>query len=144
MQTKIIHRIYATDSYVSNFDDTVSATCKYCYLTKNIIHWFSLCCKLESFWKLFEMWLSKNLDIYVILNPAQIIFGYLEPDNFIVNYCILHAKQYIHKKHLSYQGTTLWVFSFTDILEKLKYALDQNMAIRWRNSTKRYSAIFYE
>ena len=80
------------------------------------------------------MWLSQNLNVHVILNPSQIIFGFLKPGHFIVNFSILHAKQYIHKKHQSYRGTSLHYFSFTDFPAKLKYALQIEHDIAFRSN----------
>jgi len=48
-QFKIIHRIYASDSYISNFDNTVSKTCNQCQADKNIPHLFVECINVYPF-----------------------------------------------------------------------------------------------
>ena len=53
-QFKIIHCVYASDSYVSNFDNTVNKTCRQCHVNNNIPHLFVDCIKVKQFWNLFR------------------------------------------------------------------------------------------
>jgi len=123
MQLKIIHRIYATDSYVSNFAKDVSKLCQYCNIQNNIFHWFSECQKLETFWKHFDNWINSELGLSIKPDVKCIVFGYVEKECFELNFSLLHAKMYIHKTWLQYQKTSNHYFSFISFLIKLKYAV---------------------
>ena len=123
LQLKITHRIYATDSYVNNFDKTVDISCKVCNVKNNIMHWFAECTMLKLFWKLFEKWLQKNIFPQFQLDPVIVIFGFLNKNVFIVNYCLLQAKQYIHYRRTRCSDNTKLYFSFTCFLQLLKQAV---------------------
>ena len=125
LQLKISHGIYATDSYVSNFDTTVEKICQLCNVKNNMIHWFGECCLLKNFLLLFEKWLIKNINSNFKLIPITLVFGYLEKQNdaFIINYCLLHAKQFIHKTRLRCTDITKLYFSFSCFLEIIEYAV---------------------
>ena len=75
LQLKILHRVYACDSYVSNFDKGVNALCD-AYCKKNdIIHWFFECNKVKPILNLFENWIIHNLSPDFRLSLETIIFG---------------------------------------------------------------------
>ena len=123
MQLKISHRIYATDSYVNNFDKSVDMKCCFCNVKNNIMHWFAECCMLNLFLKLLEKWLQKNFYPQLQLDPVTIIFGCLDKNAFIVNYTLLHAKLYIHNTRTRCIDKTKLYFSFTCFLQLLKNAV---------------------
>ena len=123
LQWKIINRVYATDSYVSNFEQNVSKCCKYCNVQNNLIHWFVECQKLKLFWDHFYNWININFRISVKPDKKCILFGNLEPETFELNFSLLHAKLYIHRVWLNNQGTENHYFSFISFLKKLKYAV---------------------
>ena len=120
---KIIHRIYACDSLVSKFDDSVSETCAFCSEYNDIVHWFVICKELRPLWDHFQKWCQKNLQMHVAIDIPTILFGDLRKDSFIVNYCILHMKDYIHKVHVASQGNKVAHFAFINYISRLKYAL---------------------
>ena len=123
LQWKIINRVYATDSYVSNFEQNVSKNCKYCQVQNNLIHWFVECQKLKLFWDHFFNWIKVNFGISMKPNTKCILFGNLEAESFELNFSLLHAKLYIHRVWLQYQGTENHYFSFISFLKKIKYAV---------------------
>ena len=105
-QYKIIHRVYASDSYVSNFDKSVSKICNQCKTKNDIIHTFVTCSNVEMFWIEFETWyrtidINNTFDIHDICN---VIFGILSKNSFTLNFCILHAKWFIHCQKVRKQG----------------------------------------
>ena len=95
-QFKIIHRVYASDSYVSNFDNTVSRVCILCHVNNNIPHLFVDCIKVDQFWKDMKIWLSTVEGKAMPLKTIDIIFGMITSARKSINFCILHAKWYIH------------------------------------------------
>ena len=97
-QIKIMHRFYASNSYVSNFDKTVNAMCPACNTKCDIVHMFFNCEIIREFWKQFFTWYNENVD-FVDITVENIIFGILTPKHFTVNYCILYAKWYLHKEY---------------------------------------------
>jgi hypothetical protein len=94
---KIVSRAYASDSFVSNFDKTVSKKCKICNVKNNIQHVFGECNKLYNFWHSFQAWIGGIRGINFIVQTVRVLFGNYENGNFIENFCILHAKWWIHK-----------------------------------------------
>ena len=56
-QFKIIHRVYASDSYVSNFDNTVNKVCILCNVDSNNPQLYVDCIKVQFFLDQF-----KNVD----------------------------------------------------------------------------------
>ena len=97
-QFKIIHHVYASDSYVSHFDNTVRKTCIHCHVDNNIPHLFVDCKKVKVFWTLFMTWLRNIDNTLPVLSTADIIFGIPKCSFFLTNYCLLHAKWYIHSQ----------------------------------------------
>ena len=103
LQLKILHRTYATDSYVSNFNEDVSKICKKCQTKNDLFHCFVECEKVKGFWKMWTKWYNKHCEL-IYLNKLYIMFGEVhssERKNFTINYCLLHAKMHIHKCRLS-------------------------------------------
>jgi hypothetical protein len=97
-QFKIIHRAYASNSYVSNFDDTVNQMCILCNTKCNTQHTFSECIKVTAFWNNFTDWINEIPSIFFEPTTKNILFGNLETNSFSENFCLLHAKWYIHSK----------------------------------------------
>ena len=95
-QFNIIHRVYASDSYVSNFDNTVNRVCILCHVDNNIPHLFVDCIKVDQFWKNMKIWLSTVEGKATPLKTIDIIFGIISSARKSINFCILHAKWYIH------------------------------------------------
>ena len=100
-QFKIIHRVYASDSYVANFDITVNKVCQLCNVTNNIVHQFVDCESVKIFWQLFKAWLTHIEGYNIILNSSDIIFGVYAGLSYRLNFSLLHAKWYIHLKKQS-------------------------------------------
>ena len=95
-QYKIVHRVFPTDSYVSNFDNTVSKICNLCQVDNNIPHMFVDCIKVNTFWQNFKLWLSMIEGNYFNLSTSNIIFGIFSGSKKRINFCILHAKWFIN------------------------------------------------
>ena len=95
-QYKIIHRVYASNSYVSNFDATVQKNCQNCKVEDNIVHLFVHCQKVKQFWTNFKEFITKSSEKTFSLTTAEIIFGKFGISNTAPNFCILHAKWFIH------------------------------------------------
>ena len=134
-QLKIIHKIYATDSYVNNFDKTVKKLCCHCNTKNNIIHWFAECSKLKQFWKLFSNWITGNFGLNFKFDKNVILFGYIDQPAFELNYCILFAKWYIHKARKLSAKTDHLYFSFTSFLDSLKQSVVIEKQIALSNKT---------
>lgn len=95
-QFKIIHRVYATDSYVAKFDETVNEICVKCDKVNNIPHFFVDCIKVQQFWLDFKR-LIKNIEgNFIDLKTIDIIFGINRTNTFRINFLVLHAKWWIH------------------------------------------------
>ena len=123
MQLKICHRIYATDSYVNNFDKTVKKNCEVCKQKNNLFHCFFECQLLQSFLKLLCNWIRQNFNPLFELDVKTILFGEIGEKAFIINYCLLHTKWYIHKTRQKHRDTTKPYFSFTFFLQHLNWSI---------------------
>ena len=95
-QFKIIHRVYASDSYVSNFDNSVNKNCRDCPVVNNIPHQFVDCIKVKMFWEHLNHWLVVSEGCVVLLSTTDIIFAIPNGTNIRTNFCMLHAKGFIH------------------------------------------------
>ena len=135
LQAKIIHRTYATDSFVSNFDKSVCPDCQYCNTKNDISHWFVTCVKVKSFWKLFINWYNKSMQKKYTCDMMQILFGYCEPDSLCINDCLLLAKMYKHKTYKKFHGTQSHYFSLVVYLQTVESQLHvlRNLAVRKNN-----------
>ena len=96
LQFKILHRVYASKSYVSNFDPTVNKDCQICNVENNVVHFFTTCTLVKRFWILVNEWLSTLENVNTPLSVANIIFGIHSITSFNVNFVKLHAKWFIH------------------------------------------------
>jgi len=134
-QLKIIHKIYATDSYVSNFDGSVSQMCEKCQKKNNLFHWFAECVLVKQFWVRFSEWIHETFTVKIDLSREIVIFGYLENNEFEINYCILQVKWFIHKSWKLYNNMNKTHFSFETFLERLKYAIAIEQQIAERNNS---------
>ena len=94
-QLKIIHRVYATDSYVANFCDTVSKECQLCHTKNDIPHFFYRCAKAQHFWSQFVRWFQQ-ISPTEMLTVTDVLFGKPGKNNDALNYCIMQAKWYLH------------------------------------------------
>ena len=109
-QFKIIHRVYASDSYVSNFDQSVNSDCKSCNVKNNIQHLFADCVNVKSFWLDFADFISNIEEKDIVLTSIDIIFGVTDVKEYILNYLILHAKWYIHMQKQTDQNVFFYLF----------------------------------
>ena len=109
-QFKIIHRVYASSSYVSNFDKTVSKNCILCGEINNIQHFFAECVNVRTFWQELKIWLRNNEQKDISINTNNIIFGIYKESNYQANFYILHAKWYIHLQRESMRPIRLTTF----------------------------------
>lgn len=108
---------------MSNFDKNVKKNCEVCKLKNNIIHCFFECQLLQNFLKLLCKWIRRNFNPQFELNVKTILFGEIDGKSFIVNYCLLHAKWYIHKTRQKYKDTKMPYFSFTCFLQHLNWSI---------------------
>ena len=127
-QTKIIHRTYASNSYVSRFDSSVKETCESCLEKYDICHFFFTCLKAKTFWTNFERWFCCNFSD-VSLRLENVIFGFIEPKLFILNFCILHCKWYLHKEHQACSSEDSYKPSFSCFLIYLKSVVETEKCI---------------
>jgi hypothetical protein len=138
-QFKIIHRAYATDSVVSNFDASVEKNCKICHKKNNIIHLFVECSKVDQVWKEFIDWYDRIEIQNTILTTQDIIFGCLRTNAAIsLNFCILHLKWFIHLKRK--EDLTPY---FMNYLYYLKHVLQVEEARHIRNNDETHFAKHY-
>jgi hypothetical protein len=95
-QYKIINRTYASDSMVSNFDDSVSKMCTLCNTENNIVHQFIDCVNVTQFWQALKHWFQTVFRKEYNLTLSNILFGLLNIVSVQENFCLLYAKFFIH------------------------------------------------
>jgi hypothetical protein len=97
LQYKIIHRTYASDSIVSNFDNSVSKMCTLCNIENNLVHQFVECVNVTQFWQALKHWFQILFKKEYNLNLSSILFGMLNMVSVQENFCLLYAKFFIHQ-----------------------------------------------
>jgi hypothetical protein len=137
LQLKINHHTYATDSYVHKFDKSVQRECKFCAIENDIIHWFVNCDKLTQFWQMFNKWAEPIVEESRLCVETT-IFGVTKSENCELNFCLLVAKQYIHKTRNVSRSKTVLNFSFTGFLSELQQSLEIEKLIAIRKNTISY------
>ena len=118
-QFKIIHRVYATDSYVAKFDETVNETCTKCDQINNIPHFFVDCIKVQQFWLDFKGWINNIEGKIIDLKTIDIIFGIIQTCTFRINFLLLHAKWWIHVNREQKQN--ILFLPFLSYIKKIMY-----------------------
>ena len=111
-QFKIIHRAYASKAILSKFVTDINEFCDICNVKNNLMHTFVSCTRVIVWWENFIKWYNTLMNVNVTLNSKIIIFGILEPDqgSICLNFCLFHAKWYIHKSILDKKDYTLFDF----------------------------------
>ena len=107
--------MYASDSYVSNFDNTVNKVCILCNIDNNIPHLFVDCVKVKIFWEKLKTRLSIVEGRAIPLKTID-IFGMVNSSRKSIIICILQAKWYIHfNKQENHALNLLMFFCFYEV-----------------------------
>ena len=117
-----IHRVHASKSYVSGFDKTVNTECDLCNVKNDICHVFYYCKHVKEFWASFEQWLQL-LSFPVNASLKNVLFGVLEPISLIQNFCLLHAKCFLHREYSKTKDDFSYRPSLLSFQMYLKFAL---------------------
>ena len=98
LQSKIIHRIYASKSKVSKFVTEMNGNCEYCNIEKNIVHIFYECEEIKTFWKIFKTWINHitNINLEFKIEDSIFVIHRTIPFNTVINFCVLIGKFFIH------------------------------------------------
>ena len=99
-QYKILHKVFASQSYVSRFDRNVPELCTKCNVRDNTIHMFFKCDEVKHFWNDFVHFFRDFIPSQTI-ELEHVIFGLLETDCETINYCVLHAKCFLYIQYMS-------------------------------------------
>ncbi len=102
-QFKILHKVFASKSYVNRFDKSVSDMCAKCNVKANTIHMLYECQYVKVFWCNFVQ-IAKGLScIKPIQNVSleNVLFGINDKDSEALNYCIMHAKWFLFLQYKS-------------------------------------------
>ena len=139
-QLKIIHRVYASCNLVSKFDVNTDGICRLCEAKYDICHFFFYCQKAVQFWRNLSNWFENmcNSDALLPLSVTDILFGILDKRNeeaFLANYCILHAKWYLHKTHKAATTEDSYAPIFIEYLAYMKKVIVVERRIAAKNHT---------
>jgi hypothetical protein len=129
-QYKIIHRTYASDSFVSHFDRTVDKNCNHCNKENCAVHCFAECKKVQTIWTRMCTWYNNIFGTKVSLSTREIIFGKLSNTEHCLNFLLLHLKWFIHSCRMKDQAP--WFMNF---LLYFRYELEQKKYIAVKNNT---------
>jgi hypothetical protein len=137
-QFKIIHRTYASDSFVSHFDKTVDENCNRCNQENNLVHLFAECKNVKPLWNKLLTWYNNIFGTDVIVSTREIIFGIISPKEQCLNFLILHLKWFVHKCKRKEQDP--W---FIDFLPCIKYEIELQKSIATKNDNlDDYNTVF--
>lgn len=122
---KILHRIYSVNSFISKYSD-IDETCSFCgSVEETIAH---LCCDCnitKHFWNDLSSFIFSPKNMTHNFLHKEIIFYYENPKlvslEYIVNFCILYAKFFIHKQRWlkSPLSSPLFLVEFNSIISSL-------------------------
>ncbi len=97
--------------------------------------------EIKQFWREFSNWWYLVFGVKLFLNKDSVIFGILNSDNLVLNYCILQAKYYIHyvkytqldRLFISVQAFLKFLKRRLEILEYLYLSKDKHESFvdRW-------------
>ena len=103
LQYKILHRCHATDSIISKWDLSKSEVCQKCSSKANILHKFVTCTEVMQFWEdIYEFMSTHGIETPDCLQKEDILLGCFKHAKYdLYNHVIMHAKYFIHKKHIN-------------------------------------------
>ena len=100
-QFKILHRIIGTNDFLFKIGFVVSNLCTFCNEEcEDVPHLFWSCRVTLKFWRDVQSTVFKK---WVNLTLKDVIFGILNMENHVLNFVILHGKQYIFNAKTSKQ-----------------------------------------
>ena len=99
-QYKMLHKVFASQSYVSRFDRNVPELCTKCNVRANTIHMFFKCAEVKHFWNDFVHFF-RDFTPSQTIELEHVIFGLLETNCEIINFCALHAKWFMYIQYMS-------------------------------------------
>ena len=101
-QFKLLHRIVPCNHWLNTMKIKDSPNCTFCNIDDNLIHYFAVCKRVQTFWISFEKWWIKIYGDLGKLDIKTVIFGApswsYKADVF--NYCLILAKLYVHKSKI--------------------------------------------
>jgi len=114
-QYKILHRIFPCRYWLHICKVVNNDKCLICTETDSISHYFIDCVPNQTFWQCLTRWVSRALDINLLLKKQDILFGIPKSratnisitHKHVINYCLLLAKWYIYinkESHLQLYG----------------------------------------
>ena len=102
LQYQILHRYFPCRRFLYKCNKVESDFCNNCPLIDDIEHYFVSCSTVKPFWRNFNQWFANIFEIRINLHSPDILFGipYMNDDDilYILNFCILFAKGYIHEE----------------------------------------------
>lgn len=122
-QYQIINRYIACNEALSKWGKSDTPLCVKCNVVESIEHMFFHCIDSTIFWTEFnKIWyLSYNFKIN--LRTEDIIFGVIDnmnsPEIHALNFCILHARQFIYRRNID--GKKVEINYFLDVIRNKLY-----------------------
>ena len=122
-QYSIIHQYFPCNLYLSKWREDVLSKCNFCDNIDTLIHYFTECKVVTTFWIQLEHWLNNTLDLdeKITLDGCDIMLGKLDQKDYInvINFVIIQAKWYIYCKKLNSNNIV-----FNEFIRKLMYRLN--------------------
>ena len=123
IQYQIINRFFPCNSVVHQWYAEVDPLCASCYIEDTIEHYFFNCNKASVFWSNFKVWWRDTTQCLIKLGALDIVFGVMNENNndllWILNFCILFSKYYIHNCKLQNKPC-----DFIPFINKLKIRIE--------------------
>lgn len=105
LQYKILHRIAAHNYLLKKYEMIDCNKCFKCNSIETLEHKFYECFEMKLFWKKFEEWWFIIFEERLYLRKDCVIFGFLNIEKNVLNFCILMAKYYINLMKSLYDNT---------------------------------------
>ena len=116
-QYRIIYKFLGTQSYLYKVKLAENSSCRLCSQNdETILHLFTSCSKVLSFWTSIKIWLERKLNLHFDTNPIKILFGdiFLYKTFSPINLIYMSAKQFIF--HCAKSGKKLNILEYQALL----------------------------
>lgn len=128
---KVIYRLTPCNKRLHTIGIRDSPTCSYCPEIDTVTHFFYRCVKVRTFWEALDDWCVQYLSLSIShLSEIEILLGLTkkEPGQKMVNWLLICAKFFIHRKRL-FHGADMSLIEFLAEI-RLKLSVERQACLR--------------
>ena len=114
LQFQILNRYFPCKRFLYKCNKVDTDRCNHCPYIDDLEHFFVSCSIVKPFWKDFNKWFANLFETKIYLHSPDILFGIpIINDNdiiYILNFCILFAKSFIHSEKMKEDIPSFHIF----------------------------------